>query len=153
MIEITSHRQGAILNRNHGCERANSLKITVRGVSGSGHPVKVNGVPAQMDGRNFSAEIELTKKVNPVTASVMTPYGVYSQELSLMWDRQSFRRFNCFIDDHSFVFTELARQRPKHAFDHFYLAGLKKIHEETGLKVTLNAFYRNDHDKAGFLLK
>ena len=152
MIEITSHRQGAILNHHHGEENADHLKITLKGISETGRPVKVNGVPAVMDGRNFSAEIELTQKVNPVTASVMTPYGVYSQELSLVWDKKSFRRVNCYIDDHSFVFTELTRQKPKHAFDHFYLAGLKKIHDESGLKVTLNAFYRNDHDKAGYLL-
>ena len=152
MIEITSHRQGAILNRHHGEDSADSLKITIRGISESGLPIKVNGIPAVMDGRNFSAEIELTRKVNAVTASVMTPYGIYSQELALVWDKQSFRRFNCYIDDHSFVFTELSRQRPKHAFDHFYLAGLKKIHKENGFKVTLNTFYRNDHDKAGFLL-
>ena len=152
MIEITSHRQGAILNRHHGEESAKSLKITIRGISESGRPVQVNGIPAVMDGRNFTAEIELTQKVNPVTASVLTPYGVYSQELSLVWDKKSFRRVNCYIDDHSFVFTELTRQKPKHAFDHFYLAGLKRIHDEFGLKVTLNAFYRNDHDKAGYLL-
>ena len=36
--------------------------------------VKVNGVPAQMDGRNFFAEIELkTESQSPVTASVMLP--------------------------------------------------------------------------------
>ena len=75
MIEITSHRQGAILNHNHGSESAQGLKITVRGTSGSGLPVKVNGIPAVMDGRNFSAEIELTQKLNQVKASVMTPYG------------------------------------------------------------------------------
>ena len=153
MIEITSHRQGAILNRHHGEETADSLKITLQGISETGRPVQVNGVPAQMDGRNFTAEIELTQKVNPVTASVMTPYGVYSQTLSLVWDKQSFRRVGAGIDDNIFVFTELARQRPKHAFDHFYLAGLKKIHDETGMKVVLNCFYRNDHDKGGFLLK
>ena len=152
MIEITSHRQGAILNRHHGEETEESLKITVRGISESGRPVRVNGVPAQMDGRAFAAEVALTSKLNTVTASVTTPYGVYSQELQLVWDKRSFRRFNCYLDDHSFVFTELARQRPKRAFDHFYLAGLKEIHDETGLKVTLNAFYRNDHDPAGFLL-
>ena len=153
MIEITSHRQGAILNRHHGQETCSGLKVTLEGISESGQPVKVNGVPAQMEGRKFSAEIELTQKLNPVTASVMTPYGTYSQSITLVWDKQSFRRFNCYIDDHSFVFTELSRQRPKHAFDHFYLGGLKKIHEETGLKVTLNSFYRNDHDPKGFLLK
>ena len=152
MLEITSQRQGAILNQHHGIETENSLKITIEGISETGRPVTVNGKSAQMDGRKFSVEIELTQKVNQVTASVMTPYGIYSQELSLIWDKQSFRRFNCFIDDHSFIFTELTRQQPKHAFDHFYLSGLKKIHEETGLKVTLNAFYRNDHDKDGCLL-
>ena len=92
MIEITSHRQGAILNHHHGTETAQCLRITIQGISGSGLPVKVNGIPAKMNGRNFSAEIELTQEVNPVTASVMTPYGVYSQELKLIWDKQSFRR-------------------------------------------------------------
>ena len=153
MIEITSHRQGAILNRNHGKETADSLTITICGISETGRPVKVNGIPAQMDGRNFSAEIELKQKINSVTASVMTPYGIYSQELTLVWDKQSFRRFGAGIDDNIFVFTELARQKPKHAFDHFYLAGLKKIHDESGMKVVLNCFYRNDHDKDHFLLK
>ena len=153
MIEITSHRQGAILNRNHGKETADSLTITICGISETGRPVKVNGIPAQMDGRNFSAEIELKQKINSVTASVMTPYGIYSQELTLVWDKKSFRRFGAGIDDNIFVFTELARQKPKHAFDHFYLAGLKKIHDESGMKVVLNCFYRNDHDKDHFLLK
>ena len=152
MIEITSHRQGAILNHNHGIETENSLKITVSGISDCGQPVKINGKPAVMEGRNFYAEVELTQKLNPITASVTTPYGEYSQNIILMWDKKSVRRYNCYIDDHSFVFTELARQKPKRAFDHFYLAGLKKIHDECGFKVTLNAFYRNDHDKDGFLL-
>ena len=152
MLEITSHRQGAILNHNHGIETEKSLKITVSGISDSGQPVKVNGKPAIMEGRNFSAEIELTQKLNPVTASVVTPYGEYSQTLVLVWDKKSTRRVNCYIDDHSFLFTDLTRQRPQSAFDHFYLKGLKKIHDEYGFKVTLNAFYRNDHDKDGYLL-
>ena len=137
MLEITSHRQGAILNHNHGIETENSLKVTVSGISDSGQPVKVNGIPAVMEGRLFSAEIELTQKLNQVTASVTTPYGEYSQSIVLVWDKKSTRRYNCYIDDHSFVFTELARQRPQRAFDHFYLAGLKKIHDEYGFKVTL----------------
>ena len=152
MIEITSHRQGAILNHNHGIETESSLKIKVEGISESGRPVKVNGVPAEMDGRIFRADVELKEKFNKITATVMTPSGDYSQSLVLVWDKKSFKRFNCYIDDHSFLFTELTRQRPARAFDHFYLAALKKIHEETGFKVTLNSFFRNDHDPAGYLL-
>lgn len=152
MIDITSHRQGAILNHNHGVETESGLKIRVEGISETGRPVKINGVPAEMDGRIFRADVELKEQYNNVTASVLTPSGNYSQELTLVWDKKSFKRYNCYIDDHSFLFMELTRQRPARAFDHFYLAALKKIHEETDLKVTLNCFYRNDHDPAGYVL-
>ena len=146
MIEITNYRQGAILNHNHGKEGRKSLKVTVEGISEGGWPVTVNDQPAVMEGRRFAADVELTQHINTVKASVVTPYGTYSQELTLVWDKKSFKRFNFFIDDHSFLFTDLAKQRPKKAFDHFYLAGLKKIHDQYGLKVTLNSFYHNDHD-------
>ena len=81
----------------------------------------------------------------------ITPYGNYSQELTLVWDKKSFKRYNFYIDDHIFVFTDLARQRPKSAFDHFYLKGLKRIHDLYGTKFTCNCFYHNAHDE--FLLK
>ena len=88
MIEITNFRQGAILNHNHGVESENSLKIKIEGICEYGTPVTVNGVRAEMDGRRFEAEIELTAKINTVTASTITPYGNYSQELTLVWDKK-----------------------------------------------------------------
>ncbi len=112
MIEITNYRQGAILNHNHGKEGKKSLKVTVQGISEGGWPVTVNEQPAVMEGRHFSADVELTQRVNVVKASVVTPYGTYSQELTLVWDKKSFKRFNFFIDDHSFLFTDLSKQRP-----------------------------------------
>ncbi|MBR2345187.1 MAG: hypothetical protein IKA71_05315 [Lentisphaeria bacterium] len=151
MIEITSHRQGAVLNHNHGVENEKSLTVKIQGISDMGCPVKINGIPAEMIGRNFSADVELTEKFNTVTAEAVTPYGSYTQSLVLVWDKKSFKRSNFYIDDHSFVFTDLAKDRPKSVFDHFYFAGLKKINAEFGTKFTLNTFYRNDHH--GFLLK
>ena len=151
MIEITNYRQGAILNCLHGVESENSLRINIEGISDHGCPVTVNGVAAQMDGRRFFAEIELTEKINTVTASTMTPYGNYIQELTLVWDKKSFKRYNCYIDDHIFLFTDLAKERPKSAFDHFYLKGLKEIHDKYGMRYTLNCFYHNAHEE--FLLK
>jgi len=145
MIEITNFRQGAILNHNHGVETEKGLTVTVCGLSDGGYPVKVNGVPAEMNGRNFSCPVELTAKINPVQATVITPYGEFSQILTLVWDKKSFRRCNCYLDDHSFLFTELAKQRPARAFDHFYLAALKRIHDKYGFKVSLNCFYHDDH--------
>ena len=138
MIEITNLRQGAVLNHNHGVETEKALTIPVEGISESGAPVTVNGVPAEMDGRRFSAEIPLTEKFNSVKAEVITPFGNFSQELTVVWDKKSFKRSNFYIDDHSFLFTDLAKDRPASAFDHFYLKGLKEINQKYGTKFTLN---------------
>ena len=151
MIEITNFRQGAILNHRHGIETADSLLVKLEGISDHGCPVMINGVAAEMDGRRFSAEIPLTEKINTVTASTITPYGNYSQELTLVWDKKSFKRYNFYIDDHIFTFTDLAKERPKSAFDHFYLKGLKEVNKKYGTKFTLNCFYHNAHQE--FLLK
>ena len=145
MIEITNFRQGAVLNHNHGVESEKALTVRIEGVSSAGYPVYVNGVRAEMDGQRFEAEIDLTEKLNTVKAQTTTPYGTFAQELVLVWDKKSFKRYSCYIDDHSFLFTDLAKERPKSAFDHFYLGGLKKIHDLYGLKVTLNTFFHNDH--------
>ena len=147
MIEITNIRQGAILNHNHGTETEKSLTVLLEGL-GSGSPVKVNGEPAEMVGRRFFKEIALTEKINNITVSEMTPFGKYTQEITVVWDKKSFKRFHTYIDDHSFLFTDLTKERPKSAFDHFYLKGLKNIHDKYGWKVTLNCFYYNDHDKS-----
>ncbi len=151
MIEITNFRQGAILNHHHGRETADALHIRLEGISSAGYPVRINGIPAEMDGPRFAATVALSQKINTVTASTLTPYGTFSQELTLIWDKKSFRRCNFYIDDHIFTFTDLARERPRRAFDHFYLAALKKIHDRYGFKVTLNCFYHNAHSE--FLLK
>ncbi len=151
MIEITNLRQGAILNHNHGAESEKALVIPVEGISEAGYPVVINGVTAEMDGRRFSAEIALSEKINTVKAETVTPHGVYSQELTVVWDKKSFKRCNFYIDDHSFLFTDLAKERPASAFDHFYLKGLKEINKKYGTKFTLNAFYENAHH--GFELK
>ena len=66
--------------------------------------------------------------------------------LTVLWDKKSFKRYGFFIDDHSFLFTDLTKERPKHAFDHFYQKHLKHLNEKYGLKVTLNCFFRNDHE-------
>ena len=145
MLEITSHRQGALLNHNNGRESSDGLTVLIEGWSDSMHPVTVNGVKARRNGRAFAAEVTLTQKINTVTAASHTEYGDFSQSIVLVWDKQSFRRFNFFIDDNVFFLTDIAKERPKRLFDHFYLAGLKKIHDEYGTKFTLNCFYQNCH--------
>ena len=49
-----------------------------------------------------------------------------------------------YVDDVIWFLRDLARQRPRSVFDHPYLAGFRKVHEATGLKVQFNLFYRTD---------
>ena len=49
-----------------------------------------------------------------------------------------------FIDDTIWVMRDLTRQRPKSLFDNDFMKMLKKGHDEYGMTVQLNLFYRTD---------
>ena len=49
-----------------------------------------------------------------------------------------------YVDDCIWFLRDIALARPKSIFDQPFLGGFKKIHEETGLKVQFNLFYRTD---------
>ena len=67
------------------------------------------------------------------------------------------KRAAFYIDDVIFCFQDLARDRPKSIWDHFYFAAFREAHEKYGLKVQMNIFYRGDFfygmDSAKFTLK
>ena len=50
-----------------------------------------------------------------------------------------------YVDDCIWFLRDIAAARPKSVFDNPYLAGFKKIHDATGLKVQFNLFYRTDY--------
>lgn len=50
-----------------------------------------------------------------------------------------------YVDDVIWFLRDLARQRPKSLFDNPYMRSFRKIHDETGLKVQFNLFYRTDY--------
>ena len=52
------------------------------------------------------------------------------------------KRVQFFIDDVLWVLRDLTREKPKSMFDNAYMAMLKKAHDEYGVKVQLNVFYR-----------
>ena len=49
-----------------------------------------------------------------------------------------------FIDDVIWVFRDIARQKPASLFDTPFMKMLKENHDEFGLTVQLNIFYRTD---------
>lgn len=52
------------------------------------------------------------------------------------------KKVQYFIDDVIWVFRDLTRKNPKSIYDNDFLKTLKKAHDEYGLKVQLNCFYR-----------
>lgn len=145
MLEITSVRHGAVLNRHNGVESADCLEITLEGLAGPADRVTVNGVPAGRADRKFAAPVRLTGKFNEITVTARGNYGDAERRITVVWDKNSFPRYNFFIDDNIFCFAELAEKRPKSIFDQFYLGALREIHRKYGTKFSLNCFFRNDH--------
>ena len=49
-----------------------------------------------------------------------------------------------YIDDVIWLFRDLTRKRPASLFDNPFMSMLKKAHDDNGMKVQLNVFYRTD---------
>ncbi len=145
MLEIVNLTHGQILNRFDGREDGTSLTVPVHGIAHPGSTVTVNGVPTRRSGQGFFGEAVLRAKLNEIVVRSEGDRGVQENRIRVMWDKGSFRRTNFCVDDCIFFLSEIARERPKSLFDHFFLRGFRELHEKYGMRVTLNLFYRNDH--------
>ena len=130
MLEVTNIRNGAILNHARGTETDDYLEIKVEGIADPQAIVKVNGADVERADRFFSAPVRLTQKINEIVVSADSSFGEQQLRLTVLWDKKSFKRYNYYIDDCSFFYTDIAKQRPKSLFDHFFrrmrLAGLRE---------------------------
>ena len=55
------------------------------------------------------------------------------------------KKLSCFyIDDVIWCLRDVAREKPKSVFDNAFFAILKRAHDDSGMKVQLNLFYRTD---------
>ena len=152
MLEITSHRNGELLNHRNGIETADALLIDVRGISTPQSHVTINGMETERNDREFFAQVPLTQKINHLTVRSKDKFGERTQTITLVWDKNSFKRYAVRIDDNCFFFTDLVRENIPSLFDHFYIKALKDLHEKYGSKFILKCFYRNDHDPDKFTL-
>jgi len=132
---------------------------TVPNNTGGGHmlKVKVSGVAPDSaklklftaDGRNiqvrqgnntFQGVALLRDRVTEIRCRA-TINGVRREiRTRPVWAQNSFPRFRCYIDDHSFFFRDIARNKYKSLFDCFYLAKLRELHRNFGVKINLNCF-------------
>ncbi len=141
-VKITLPVDGAILSNRDGHLTEAGLEIEVEGVfqnEVSGH-LQINGRSAERSGDHFKAKILLKERETEITASISGQISKGSRT-RVIWRGDFPPVFRLAVDDNIFFLRDLARSRPKGIFENFYLQGLRKIHQRTGLKVVLNLFF------------
>ena len=137
-IRFTSPINGDILNRHDGCETPEGLRIAVKGRCPANEPVTVNGQPAEVKGREFSATVCLADR-----ETVLCAAGCDSTDtVTLLYNRNSFKRYRFSLDDNVWFLRDITRQAPRSLFDNPYLALWRRLHERYGTKANFNIYYQ-----------
>ncbi len=143
-VKITSPWDGDVLNRHDGEETEQGLTIEIAGTAPPDQEVLVAGQTARREGDSFHATVTLSAPENFITAEC--PAG--SDQIQLLYDRNSYKRFRFSVDDNVLFLRDLAHDPPNSLFDHWYLAFWREMHERFGAKIHLNIY----HQAPGFIL-
>ena len=143
-VRIEEPFHGAVLNRRHGEQLNNGLKIRVSGRAPLRDRVKVNGKPTRRAGSHFSSEVILKDKETEILAVSQGSFGKHEHRVRVVWDRHSQPRYRFSIDDNSFFLRDIAQKDYASLFDCFYLDILRKLHTKYGVRFVLNIYYTTE---------
>ncbi len=138
--KITEPIDGAILNRHDGKETEDGLSIMVRGICAGNAPVTVNGMAADVTGDKFCAEVCLNSVENALTVKS----AEQSDSITVLYDRNSFKRYRFSLDDNWLFLRDIAEKEPASIFENNYMALWKHLHDNYGIKVNCNIYYEVD---------
>lgn len=141
-FKILEPYHGAVLNRRHGTQSADGLKIAVVGEAPTELAVTVNGQAARREGSRFFAEVMLRQRETDLTATA----GQRETRVRVVWDRYSQPRYRFSIDDNSFFLRDVAQKGYRSLFDCWYLKMLRELHAKYGTKFTVNIYYTTGDD-------
>lgn len=145
-MKIEEPYHGAVLNRRHGIQTADGLKIPVRGRAPAGTGVTVNGVTARREGDGFHAEVELREKETDLVAVCGDGGGALEARARVVWDRHSEPRYRFSIDDNSFFLRDIFQKGYSSLFDCGYLQMLRDLNRKYGAKFSVNIYYTTGDD-------
>ena len=134
-----------VLGTQTGPDGRTTLRIQVAGLVPPGATLDVfttdgQKIPVTIDRGAFRGTAVLQDRITEIRARATI--GGRPQEIRTraVWARNSYPRFRCYIDDHSFFFRDIYQKKPKSIFDCFYLAKLRQLHREYGAKININCF-------------
>lgn len=138
-LQIVSPRDGDYLNHHDGRIEGSSLYLNVTGTCPAGALVTVNGVPANVNGEQFTCETAVTPQDWTLTATA----GEEQHEIAVMADFKSRKRYRYSIDDNIEFLHDLGTNPDAYnsLFDHWYLKFWKHLHDDYGTKVHINTYY------------
>ena len=143
-VQIDTPVHGAVLNRRHGTQAGDELRIQVQGRAGRADRVTVQDEPVPREGEHFRAEIALRGRETEIVARADGPEGASEHRVRVLWDRHSRPRYRFSVDDNSYFLRDVAQQRYGSLFDCFYLAALRDLHVKYGAKFVLNIYYTTE---------
>ncbi len=146
-LRITEPADGAILNRHDGALTAEGLRIQVKGLLQGGGAVKVNGTAAVVRNGEFQASAVLRSRENRI---VVEGPGGLRDETTVLWDRDSFKRYRFSTDDNIWFLRDIARNANAYAsiFQNPYMGFWREMHRKYGARIHHNIYY----ETAGFNL-
>jgi len=138
-LRITEPVDGAILNHNDGETTPMGLRILVQGSSRLAGTVRINDISAPVREGRFQAPITLSGRETKIVAE-----GVGQRhEITVFWDRDSFKRYRVSTDDNIWFLRDIARNAATYSsiFDNAYLGFWRQMHVKYGTKVHFNLYY------------
>ncbi|MDD4870503.1 MAG: hypothetical protein PHR77_08070 [Kiritimatiellae bacterium] len=145
-VKIEEPFHGAVLNKRHGEQSTEGLKIKVTGKAPASSRVVVNGLQARCEGDKFMAEVILKEKETDIVATSESGSGRQEDRVRVVWDKHSQPRYRFSIDDNSFFLRDIFQKKYTSLFDCFYLRSLRDIHAKYGAKFVLNIYYTTGDD-------
>ncbi len=134
-----------VLGTETGPDGKKMLKIQVTGSVPPGGELEVfttdgRKIPVSVENGTFRGTALLKGRFTEIKARLTTGGAVREIRTRPIWVRNSYKRFQCYIDDNSFFFRDILKKDYKSIFDCFYLAKLRQLHREFGAKINLNCF-------------
>lgn len=149
MIKIVEPIDGTILNRNDGKVTSEGLEITVKGIISKKYDkIWVNENEAEINGSTFICRVMLKNVENRVVAFARGPSDEprCSDVITVLWDKNSIKRYRFSVDDCIISLKDLALNAQKYhsIFDNEFLSFWKEVHDKYGTKIHFNIFYQTD---------
>lgn len=97
-------------------------------------------VPTSVVSGRYLGTVSIKDRVTPVRARGKRDGKQVETVCRIVWAKNVFKRYRCYIDDHSFFFRDILQKNYGSLFDCFYLAKLRELNRRYKTKFNLNCF-------------